>query len=80
MATWAEIASSNRTAAVQLFARETWRSCVSRAYYAVYSPATDALTKVPVTMPAGREGPHHLPLPEIVGANLTTLSQAKRWR
>ena len=35
---------------------------------------------VPVVMPAGREGPHHIPLPEIVGYNLSTLEMTHRWR
>lgn len=80
MATWAELASSNRTAAIRLFAKNTWRGSVSRAYYAVYSGVSDALLKVPLSMPSGREGPHHIPLPEIIGNNLTTLSDKKRWR
>lgn len=80
MATWAELAKWNRSAAIRLFEKDTWRGCVSRAYYAVYSGVTDALLRVPVTMPAGREGPHHVPLPEIVGHNLTMLAVRKRWR
>jgi HEPN domain-containing protein len=80
MNTWSEIAKSNRIAAIRLFDKNTWRSCVSRAYYAVYAAVSDALSKVPVTMPAGREGPHHLTLPSVVGNNLTLLSDAKRWR
>jgi hypothetical protein len=80
MATWMELATFNRSAAVRLFAKDTWRGCVSRAYYAVYSGVADALIRIPVAMPAGREGPHHIPLPEIIGNNLTTLAQHKRWR
>lgn len=80
MATWAELARSNRTAAIRLFAKDTWRSCICRAYYAVYSAVAHALGNVPVAMPAGREGPHHLPLPQIIGNNLTLLPEVKRWR
>lgn len=80
MATWQEVGQDNRTAAHELFLHQRWRSCVSRAYYAAYSAVTDALFKVPVTMPAGREGPHHIPLAEIVGYNLTSLREPARWR
>jgi uncharacterized protein (UPF0332 family) len=80
MATWAEMATSNRTAAIQLFTNKAWRSSVCRAYYAVYAGVTAALIRVPVTMPVGREGPNHLPLPGIVGNNLTLLEETKRWR
>lgn len=80
MATWQELAKFNRTAAIQLFTKDTWRGCVSRAYYATYSGVTDALLKIPIAMPAGREGPHHIPLPAMIGNNLTTLAANKRWR
>ncbi|HEX4124744.1 MAG TPA: HEPN domain-containing protein [Tepidisphaeraceae bacterium] len=80
MDTWESIANSNRTAAIRLFSHGMWRSCVSRAYYAVYAAVSNALVKVPIAMPAGREGPNHLPLPDLIGNNLTRLSHGKRWR
>jgi len=37
-----------------------FRSCVSRCYYAAYSKVTHELvTTAGLTMPQGREGPHH---------------------
>jgi len=80
MAIWRDLGKNNRTAANQLFESKQWRSSISRAYYAVYSSVTDALLSVPIAMPAGKEGPHHLPLPVMIGNNLTLLNAGDRWK
>jgi hypothetical protein len=56
---WFDLASDSRRAANRLVS-ENYRSCLNRAYYAVYSKVTFALAAAPgVTFPAGREGPNH---------------------
>ena len=56
---WSELASDARKAASRLVG-EHYRSCLSRAYYAVYSKVTFDLTAIPgVGFPVGDEGPRH---------------------
>jgi uncharacterized protein (UPF0332 family) len=74
------MAASNRTAAHDLFANGRWRSCASRAYYAVYCEVTHALLQAGVNMPAGRANPHHQSLQNMIGNNLSALAMATRWR
>ena len=80
MATWKNLAKDNRTASYEVLGHSRWRSCVSRAYYAVYSQATAELIRRGVTMPEGRQGPSHRKLADRVGNNLTGISHALRWR
>lgn len=57
--TWFDLARDARKAANRLVS-DNYRSCVARAYYAVYSKVTHALAAAPgVTFPANREGPNH---------------------
>ncbi len=57
--TWFELASDARKAASRQVS-EHYRSCLSRAYYAVYSKVTFDLSITPgVSFPAGDEGPKH---------------------
>jgi uncharacterized protein (UPF0332 family) len=77
---WRDLAAQNRSAAHELLARRRWRACVNRAYYAVYAETTAALADARLAMPAGREGPHHIPLPQVVGYNLMSLANTDRWR
>jgi uncharacterized protein (UPF0332 family) len=80
MATWADLARDNRLAANETFVRRHFRSSISRAYYAIYSAATDALVQQGITMPAGQANPKHARLPNLVGHNLTGMSHAVRWQ
>jgi hypothetical protein len=58
--TWLEVARESRTAARHLMLEDNFRSCVSRSYYAAYSKVTHELaSSAGLTMPQGREGPHH---------------------
>ncbi|MBM4044282.1 MAG: hypothetical protein FJ279_04145 [Planctomycetes bacterium] len=59
---------------------QRWRTCVSRAYYAIYSAATDALVQQGIVMPKGKGNPAHKTLPSLVGNNLSGISHALRWR
>ena len=70
METWLDIARSNKKAAASLFDEGHHRSAVSRAYYAVYARATNALVCQGVAMPAGREGPQHQKLASMIGDTL----------
>lgn len=54
------------------------RSCVNRAYYAVYARATHALAGTPASFPLGWEGPSHLRLRALVENHLTGLSLKRR--
>jgi uncharacterized protein (UPF0332 family) len=79
MADWNILASGNYRAANLLVQEQCDRSCLSRAYYAAYSRATHALSASGgVTFPAGREGPSHSALPDLVENHLLRLGQ-HRW-
>lgn len=80
MATWREMARENRTAANELFAARRWRSCASRAYYAVYDEVTHGLLQAGVMMPANQANPKHRTLPNLIGNCLAPLNPAVRWR
>src|SRR2546430_3620102 len=80
MTTWREMAKDNRTATYELFGAKRWRSCASRAYYAVYDEVTHGLLQAGVTMPAGQQNPKHRTLPTLVGNNLSPLDAVTRWR
>ena len=81
IATWRDLAEDNRFVVYEMIrSRRWWRSCVSRAYYAVYSAATDELIRRGLSMPVGREGSSHAKIPEIVGNHLTGVSHSLRWR
>lgn len=59
MWTWHEVARDSRKAANEMV-ETRFRSCLSRAYYAVYSKVTHELAGAPnVTFRLGREGPDH---------------------
>lgn len=53
------MARENRKAAGILFRDDNFRPVVSRAYYAVYAKAAQALIDIPVQMPEKREGSSH---------------------
>ena len=65
---------------VYKFGNRRWRTCVSRAYYAIFSAATGALTESGVTMPHGRDNPSHQRLPGLSGNNLRRGSHPLQWR
>jgi hypothetical protein len=55
---WLESARDARGSANELMELERFRSCMSRAYYAVYSKVTHELVVTAgLTMPPDREGP-----------------------
>lgn len=59
MMNWYEVARDARNAANELV-EARFRSCVSRAYYAVYSKVTHELSALPhIAFPQGQEGPNH---------------------
>lgn len=59
MSTWHEVAQDSRKAANEMVDKR-FRSCLSRAYYAVYSKVTHDLSAAESVMfPQGREGPNH---------------------
>jgi hypothetical protein len=74
MTTWREMARANRTAGHELFAAKRWRSCVSRAYYAIYSEITRCLLKAKVSMPNGQANPKHKTLPTTIETRLTAVN------
>jgi hypothetical protein len=78
--TWRELAKSNRSAAFELLETRRYRSCVSRAYYAVYSETTHALVEGGVQMPSARNNPRHKAVPSLVGYQLLILSPKLRWK
>ncbi|MEM6562705.1 MAG: HEPN domain-containing protein [Planctomycetota bacterium] len=68
--TWQQLAQDNRTAAFELFGRRLWRSCVSRAYFAVFCAVAGAAEARGVQMPAKREGPSHANVDHLIQRNL----------
>ena len=58
MTNWDEVARGARGAANELV-ETRYRSCLNRAYYAVYSKVTHDLVECGVTMPQDMEGPRH---------------------
>lgn len=81
---WSEMASDARKAASRLVG-EHYRSCLSRAYYAVYSKVTFDLTAIPgVSFPLGDEGPKHPGrtgtggIRRLIETHMTSLSPPKR--
>jgi uncharacterized protein (UPF0332 family) len=78
MANWKTLADENYAAAHLLVRDGRWRSALNRAYYAVYARTAGLLTAARIAMPAGREGPHHSVLPDLVAKRLVRLG-AKRW-
>lgn len=77
---WLDIARENWAAARDLLSSQMWRSSISRAYYAVYAAATAKLVDAGVDMPAGREGPSHARLPQLVVDHLGGIDRADRGR
>jgi uncharacterized protein (UPF0332 family) len=80
MEDWNMVAMDNYEATALLIEEGRWRSAVSRAYYAVYARISAALARLGVQMPAGREGPSHTRLPDLVVDQLKRLSKSLRWR
>ena len=78
--TWRDLADASRTAAYELFQNGRWRSCASRAYYAVYSDATRVLLSVGTTMPANQNNPKHKAVPSLLAHNAHPLGLNDRWR
>jgi hypothetical protein len=81
---WFDLAADSRKAANRLVS-ENFRSCLCRAYYAVYSKVTFDLSGIPgVVFPAGDEGPKHPGrtgtggIRRLVEGNMTTLEVPKR--
>jgi hypothetical protein len=82
--TWFDLASDARKAANRLVG-EHYRSCLCRAYYAVYSKVTHDLAGLPgVVFPFGDEGPRHPGrignggIRRLVEAHLTRFDEPKR--
>ena len=82
--TWYNLASDARKAANRLVS-ENHRSCLSRAYYAVYSKVTFDLSAIPgVAFPLGDEGLRHPGklgtggIRRLVEGNITTLDEGQR--
>jgi hypothetical protein len=58
--TWLEVARDARRAASRLLTEGSFRSSMSRAYYAAYSKVTHELVEIAgLTMKVDREGPEH---------------------
>jgi uncharacterized protein (UPF0332 family) len=68
--TWPEISDDNWTAANLLSDQGHHRSSISRAYYAAYAIATEALVGMNVQFAADRDGPSHAQLPAMILSNL----------
>jgi uncharacterized protein (UPF0332 family) len=66
-------------AAKELLAAGRWRSCVSRAYYAMYARTTHELSSL-TEFSEGRDGPSHHDLPDMLFDYLTRLAAGDRWR
>lgn len=76
--TWLEIAADNRRSAASL-CEAHHRSCINRAYYAVYSRASHALVSAGVTMPPDREGPWHRKLTrDLIETSFPKMGVGKR--
>jgi uncharacterized protein (UPF0332 family) len=80
MPVWGDLAQDNTLAANEVFRAGRWRSCVSRAYYAVYSAVTAKLVEQGVTMPKSQQNPKHGSLPNLIGHNLVSLKHGVRWQ
>jgi uncharacterized protein (UPF0332 family) len=80
MTNWDALANDNKLAAFETFSKCRWRTCISRAYYAAYSAATEKLLLQGVTMPKTQPNPKHAKLPDLIGNNLVTLCHAVRWQ
>lgn len=78
MAKWTDLAKDNRLAAYEMNRAGRWRSCVSRAYYAIYSAATSQLVQHGVAMPKAYGNPSHLKLPTLVRLGFKTQLRPKQ--
>jgi uncharacterized protein (UPF0332 family) len=78
LATWKELGRENLIAAKELLATGHYRTSVSRGYYAVYASVSEELQGL-ATFVAGREGPSHDDLPDMLYDYLTRLSEHDRW-
>ena len=74
---WQQISEDAMTAAKSLAMDARWRSVVSRAYYAAYAAVAGALAGR-ANFPAGRQGPSHDRLPQLVMTYLTALPVRER--
>jgi uncharacterized protein (UPF0332 family) len=79
VATWRELSAEALAAARALLDRGYFRSCVTRAYYAVYAAATSELTAMKgVAFPFGWGNPSHQQLPGLIRSRLTQHSERNR--
>jgi len=78
MPTWTDLSNDNRSAAYELQQHRRWRSCVSRAYYAIYSAVTKELIQRGVTMPKQRQNPRHELVPGLVRLQLCAVAYPRR--
>lgn len=83
--TWLELAREARNSANLLLTQERFRSCASRAYYAAYSKvAHELVATAALTMPTGREGPHHTgkkgAIRPMIETSMPGMDQPKRLR
>ena len=78
MTTWHEIATDNEAAARELFRAGRWRSCVSRAYYAVYSAISGVLADQGLEFSGARANPDHADLPDLIESNIAGLRDWER--
>ena len=74
---WREMATDNYRAANALLAAGYWRSCISRAYYAVFARCIDELMAAGVSLPA-RGNPSHQSLRTMLLNNLRRFSPVRR--
>jgi len=79
MTTWRDISIENELAAIALLKGKHWRSCISRAYYAVYAAVAGLLKDQGLSFGGGaRDNPSHSNLPALVESNLSGLNQWQR--
>lgn len=86
MSTWFEVARDAWNAANEMV-ETRFRSCLSRAYYAVYSKVTHDLAAAPnIRFPPGRDGPNHpgesgtAGIRRLIETSLPAVSQERRDR
>jgi uncharacterized protein (UPF0332 family) len=80
MPKWKDLARDNRLAAYELNRAGHWRSCVSRAYYAIFSATTGILILQGIRMSKDHSNPSHVKLPALVRVHLARLQHHRRWR
>jgi uncharacterized protein (UPF0332 family) len=70
MGNWREMGKDSLDAAKSLLRDGRYRSSISRSYYAVFSAATEELTRLRVPFEYNRDHPTHRQLPNLLQKNL----------